>query len=118
MWIRLKNIQVYAYHGAYDHEREHGGRFEIDVDLNADLDRAAVSDNLADTIDYALVHRMVVQVATAKKYSLIESLADTIASEVLRNFKAQEVIVRVRKPGAAVGGVLDSVEIECQKSLS
>src|SRR2546430_5343221 len=30
-----------SYHGAHEHEREHGARFEIDVELKADLSDAA-----------------------------------------------------------------------------
>ncbi len=117
MWIRLKNIQVYAYHGAHAHEREHGGRFEIDVELRADLERAAKSDDLVDTIDYVKLQRLVLEVSSTKR-RLLESLADAIAAKLLAEFPAEEVIIRVRKPGAAIGGVLDSVEVECRKSRS
>ena len=117
MWIRLKNIQVYAYHGAHEHEREHGGRFEIDVELRANLERAAETDDLADTIDYVKLQRTVVELSS-QKHRLIESLADVIAKRLLSDFPGEEVIVRVRKPGAAIGGVLDSVEVECRKSRS
>ncbi len=114
MWIRLKNIQVYAYHGAHAHEQEHGGRFEIDVELRAALETATKSDDLHDTIDYVKVQQTVVHLSTSKRYRLIETLARAIASHLLAQFLAEEVIVRVRKPGAAVGGVLDTVEIECR----
>ncbi|MDP4199204.1 MAG: dihydroneopterin aldolase [Bacteroidota bacterium] len=114
MWIRLKNIQVYGYHGAHAHEREHGGRFEIDVELRADLEQAAKSDDLADTVDYVKLQRTVEELSSTK-HRLIESLADVIARRLLSDFPAEEVIVRVRKPGAAIGGVLDSVEVECHR---
>jgi dihydroneopterin aldolase len=115
MWIRLKNIQVYAYHGAHPHEWEHGARFEIDVELEADLDRAIKSDSLEHTIDYVTVQQVVVAICTTQRFHLIEALADTIATELLVQFPALEAIVRVRKPGASVGAVLDTVEIECRK---
>ncbi len=116
MWIRLKNIQVYAYHGAHTHEREHGARFEIDAELEAPLDKATLSDELADTIDYVKVQALIVAISTKNRYNLLETLADTIASELLGHFPTREVIVRVRKPGVSMGAVLDTVEIECQKS--
>jgi dihydroneopterin aldolase len=115
MWIRLKNIQVYAYHGAHAHEREHGARFEIDVELEAALDNAVNSDALSDTIDYVKVQQMVVAISTMNKFHLLETLADTIANELLIHFTAREVIVRVRKPNAPTGGVLDTVEVETRK---
>jgi dihydroneopterin aldolase len=115
MWIRLKNIQVYAYHGVHAYEQEHGARFEIDVELNATLDKAAKTDELSDTIDYVEVQKIVTEVTTGKHFNLIESLADRLATELLDTFPVQEVIVRVRKPGAAMGAILDTVEIECRK---
>ena len=115
MWIRLKNIQVYAYHGVYDYEREHGTRFEIDVELNAALDTAVKSDVLADTIDYVIVQKEVTAITTSNRYRLVETLADRIAGALLAKFPVREVIVRVRKPGAALGVILDSVEISAEK---
>ncbi len=116
MWIRLKNIQIYAYHGAHAHEREHGARFEIDVELSAKLEDAAKSDELSDTIDYVKLQQAVLSISAAKRFHLLESLSDAIASELLHQFPADEVIVRIRKPGVSAGVVLDTVEVECSKS--
>ncbi|HEY3874628.1 MAG TPA: dihydroneopterin aldolase [Candidatus Kapabacteria bacterium] len=115
MWIRLKNIQVYAYHGAHAHEREHGARFEIDIELEAALEKAAKQDDLASTIDYVAIQRTVVEVSTMKRFHLLEALADAIASRLLEQFPARKAIVRVRKPGVSAGVVLETVEVECRK---
>lgn len=117
MVIRLKNIQLYGFHGVNAHEREHGGKFEIDVEIEADLDRASQSDELADTIDYVQLQQAVLYVASTKHFHLIEALCERIASHVLTQFpSAFSVTVRVRKPGAALGGLLDTVEVECSKA--
>jgi dihydroneopterin aldolase len=116
MWVRLKNIQIYAYHGAHAHEREHGARFEIDVEFEAALKAAIESDELADTIDYVKVQQMVVDISTAKRFHLLEALCDAIASQLLISFPIEEAIVRVRKPGVSAGVVLDTVEVECRKT--
>jgi 7,8-dihydroneopterin aldolase/epimerase/oxygenase len=115
MWIRLKNIQVYAYHGVHAYEREHGARFEIDVELEASLDQAVKSDELVDTLDYVSVQKEVSETCTTNRFHLIETLADTIATALLAKYPARGVIVRVRKPGASLGAILDTVEIECRK---
>ena len=116
MWVRLKNIQVYAYHGVYSYEREHGARFEIDVEFEAKLDEAIKSDDIADAIDYVKVQQAVISVCTAKKFHLLESLCDKIASHLLAAFPMNEVIIRVRKPGVSAGVSLDTVEVECRKT--
>jgi dihydroneopterin aldolase len=117
MVIRLKNIQFYGYHGVNPHEREHGGKFEIDVDIDADLEQAAETDALGDTIDYVQLQQAILYVASTEHYHLIEALCDRIASHILTQFpKALVVTVRVRKPGAALGGLVDTVEVECSKA--
>jgi len=116
MLVRLKNIQVYAYHGAYAHEREHGARFEIDVEYMPMLNNTFKNDDLADVIDYVKVQEEVVKVSTQKRYHLIESLCDAIATQILSIFPVEEVIIRVRKPGASAGVVLDTIEVECRKT--
>ena len=116
MWIRLKNIQIYAYHGVYAHERDHGGRFEIDIELEALLDQAAKNDDLSSTIDYVAIQKTVVEISTGKRFHILEALADSIASRLLEQFPAREVIVRVRKPGVSAGVILETVEIECRKT--
>lgn len=116
MWVRLKNIQVYAYHGAHAHEREHGGRFELDVEFQPLNPTAFKNDDLAEVIDYVKVQECVVQTCTTKRYHLIESLCDAIASQLIASFPMEEVIIRVRKPGASAGVVLDTIEVECRKT--
>lgn len=114
MVIRLKNIQFYGYHGVNAHEREHGGKFEIDVEIDADLTKAAESDSLADTIDYVQLQQAILYVASTQHFHLIEALCERIASHILAQFQSVVVVtVRVRKPGAALGGLLDTVEVEC-----
>lgn len=117
MVIRLKNIQFYGYHGVNAHEREHGGKFEIDVEIDADLEGAAQSDDLKETIDYVQLQQAILYVASTQHFHLIEALGERIASHILAQFpKVVVVTVRVRKPGAALGGLLDTVEIECSKA--
>ena len=57
--------------------------------------------------------------ALEQKYYLIEALASKIADELLRNFvKIEKVNVRVRKNNPPLGGVVDCVEVEVEKSRS
>ncbi len=49
--ILIENLDIYAYHGVFAEEERLGQRFLIDLVLDADLRRAALSDDLADTVD-------------------------------------------------------------------
>ncbi|HTX18006.1 MAG TPA: dihydroneopterin aldolase [Bacteroidota bacterium] len=113
--IKLENAVFYAYHGVMSDEQTLGGKFEVDVELHCDLSEAKQSDALQRTVNYEKVYGVMKQAVIGKKYYLIEALANTIASQILAGFQnVQRVVVRVRKPGAAVHGVIDHVEVEVE----
>src|SRR5512143_703968 len=115
--IRIRNASFYAYHGAQTDEQNLGGKFEVDVELHADLSAAMAHDSLKRTLDYEAVYATVREVVTAKKYYLLEAVANTVAARLLDEFSAiQQVLVRVRKPHPPVKGVVDFVEVEVQKA--
>lgn len=111
--IRLRNAVFYAYHGVLTDEQNLGGKFEVDVDLHGDLSRGAKSDHLRDTVDYTKVYEAIRASVMGKKYFLLEALGETIARSILRDFRTISMVtVRVRKPGAPIKGVVDTVEVE------
>lgn len=115
--IRLHNAVFYAYHGVLSDEQNLGGKFEVDVDLYCDLSRGARTDHLKHTVNYEAVYECIRHLVLEKKYYLVEALADTIAKGLLTKFqKVKWVIVRIRKPGAPIKGVIDWVEIELTRS--
>ncbi|HLF15055.1 MAG TPA: dihydroneopterin aldolase [Bacteroidota bacterium] len=111
--IRIHNAVFYAYHGVASDEQTLGGKFEIDVELRADLSAALENDDLKRTVDYEAVYGMVHTIVTSKKYFLLEALANTIAKGIMRAWPVVDVVtVRVRKPHPPVKGVVDYVEVE------
>jgi len=115
--IRLQNAVFYAYHGVMSDEQNLGGKFEVDVDLYCDLSEAKKSDALHQTVNYEKVYGIMRQTVLEKRYFLIEALAHSIAEKILAGFaEVQRIVVRIRKPGAAVHGVIDHVEVEIDSS--
>ena len=113
--IRLHNAIFYAYHGVMSDEQNLGGKFEVDLDLHCDLSDAKQSDTLHRTVNYEKVYGVMKEAVVGKKYFLIEALANSIADKVLDGFsEVQKVVVRVRKPGAAIHGIIDHVEVEVE----
>ncbi len=114
--IRIKNASFYAYHGVASDEQNLGGKFEVDVELRADLSAAMESDDLRRTVNYEAVYATVRTIVTAKKYFLVEALANSIASGLLKEYGGvKEVTVKVRKPHPPVKGVVDYIEVEVTK---
>lgn len=114
--IRIKNAVFYAYHGAVEDEQNLGGKFEFDVDMYCDLSAAAESDSLSKTVDYEKVYAFIHKTVLHKKYYLLEALANTIATGLLKEFTAlHKVLIRIRKPHPPVKGVIDYVEVEISR---
>jgi dihydroneopterin aldolase len=114
--IRLKNMQFYGYHGVSPSEKHLGGKFEVDVELMTSFQKACQSDNLEDTINYEAIYHTVDDCVKKKKYYLIEAVANSIAKTILNNFPVESIVIRVRKPHAPVRGLLDTVEVEIQRT--
>lgn len=114
--ISLKNMRFFAYHGCYPSEKEIGQLFEVDVDLFCDLSLPGISDCLVDTINYLSVFTKIKLIVETESFNLLEKVAQKISDVALAEHGVVSVVVRVRKPGVALGGVLDSVEIEVSRS--
>jgi dihydroneopterin aldolase len=110
--IRLTHMVIYAHHGAHEEERTLGQRFEIDVELALDTEKAAKEDRLELCVDYGKVYHKIHDAVTEKKFYLIEALAQHIAEKILSDFEVKEVLVRVRKPSVPIKGSIEHVEVE------
>ena len=101
--ISINGIQAFGYHGVFDYERRDGQEFLVDLALNIDLQKASVSDDLSDTVDYGGVAEKVVQIIQGQPVALIERLAGLIADDVLAGDpRIASVAVTVHKPSAPV----------------
>lgn len=110
--IRLKNIQLFGYHGVADAEKKLGQRFEIDVEVRVDIDDAIQGDTFKKTIDYSEIYQDVVKVFNSHKFNLIESLAKDIAVKLSDIYSLSGCRIVIRKPDAPIDGILDTVEVE------
>ena len=50
--IELRGLTVRGNHGVFDFEKREGQDFVIDVTLHTSVERAAATDDLAETIHY------------------------------------------------------------------
>ncbi len=95
--IAIESIEIFAYHGVYQIEREAGNRFFVDLYLETNLRKAAKSDNLEDTIDYFSVYKLVLD-KMQEPANLLETLVFRIGPAILEQFpQLQSAKVRVKK---------------------
>lgn len=112
-YIRLRNMVFYAYHGVEESEKILGARFEIDLIIACDLQKASLSDHLEDTLNYEAIYQDIEKIMTRDKKHLIESIAGSIAREIKEKYeRIRHITVVVRKPSVPIKGILDTVEVE------
>lgn len=114
--IILNGIQGFGYHGLFEHERQDGQDFFVDLSLNVDLSAAAQSDSIDDTVNYAEITDLVVAEITSEPVNLIEKLAGRIAERILRDHvKVSQVTVTVHKPQAPVAAQLKDIAVQVSR---
>ena len=116
--IVLHNIRLQGRHGYYEHELDAPQPFEVDVELQLNLQPAGIDDDLDQSVDYARVYEVVRQIVESTSYRLLEALAEAISHEILADFPVAEVGVRVRKPAVQLGGPLDYAGVEVWRRRS
>jgi FolB domain-containing protein len=95
--ISLDNLRLDCRVGVTEEERRSPQKVLLDVGLFLDLARPAASGRLADTVDYREARRQISEFVSGGRFRLLETLAEGVASLVLKNFDADRVTVRVRK---------------------
>jgi dihydroneopterin aldolase len=113
--LRLRDIRAHGRHGADPGERERPQPFNIDIELEVDLERARRSDQLADTVDYAAIHRRIVEIVGATSFTLLERLADEILADVMRDDRIAAATITIAKPGL-LAGATPAVTIESRRA--
>ena len=97
--ILLDGMVFYGRHGTLPAERELGQPFLVDVELRLDLRPAGLSDDLARTVDYGQVHRLVREIVEGPPVNLTETVAERIATAILEDHPPVEAVrVKVAKP--------------------
>lgn len=109
--IHITGIRGHGHHGVLDFERRDGQDFIVDVILEIDIARAAASDDLAQTANYADVAAAVHAEIVGDPVDLIETLAERIAAACLAFAGCRRVTVTVHKPHAPIPVPFDDVMI-------
>lgn len=98
--IFLQDLKVETIVGIWDWERKIRQTVSIDIEMAADVAKAAETDNIEGTLNYKAVAKRVQQFVAASEYQLVETLAEKIAETVLAEFDIPWIQLRVCKPGA------------------
>jgi 7,8-dihydroneopterin aldolase/epimerase/oxygenase len=98
--IYLRNLKIECVIGAFEWERRIRQTVAIDLDLAADVARAARTDRLVDTVDYKAIAKRLIDFVGNSEFQLVETLAERVAEIVREEFAVAWVRVRINKRGA------------------
>lgn len=110
--IYLRDLKIDCVIGIWEWERRIKQKIIIDLDMAADVRRAAASDDIQDTLNYKAVAKRLVSFVGDSGFQLVETLAEKVAELVMTEFNVRWVRVRVNKQGALRGAGDVGVVIE------
>lgn len=113
--IRITGLELFGYHGVYDHEKQNGQRFLVDLAVWIDTENASVSDDLSQTLDYGELVQAVAAEVQGESVDLIEKLAAKVLDVVWRFEEALVAEVTVHKPEAPVGFPVTDISVTLKR---
>ena len=114
--IVLTGMRFESRLGVTDEERALPQLVEVDIELEAALDAAATSDDIADAIDYVPVVERTRDVVERGEYRLLEALAAALADAALETgLGATAVTVRLRKLAVQMDVEMDHAMVELRR---
>ena len=110
--VFIRELKIDTVVGIYDWERRIRQAVVMDLEMGADVARAAKSDRIEDTLDYKSVAKRLIQFVSEAEFQLVETLAENVAELVMREFGVRWIRVTLNKPGAVSGSKSVGVVIE------
>lgn len=98
--IFIHALKSEAIIGIIEWERQVKQTILVDIELSADITKAALTDSITDTLNYKGVAKRVLAFIEASQFHLVETLAESIAMLILEEFGVSWVSIVLSKPGA------------------
>jgi dihydroneopterin aldolase len=98
--IFIRELKVETCIGIYDWEQRIKQTVLFDLEFSVDIQKAAASDQIDDTLDYAKIAGCITHFVGKGKFLLLERLAHETADLLLQHFSITDLRLKVSKPGA------------------
>jgi 7,8-dihydroneopterin aldolase/epimerase/oxygenase len=98
--IFIHALKTEAIIGIYDWERQVRQTVLVDIEISADIRKAALTDSIDDTLNYKRVAKRVLTFVEESQFHLVETLGEHLAMLILEEFGVAWVRITLSKPGA------------------
>ncbi|EIJ41537.1 dihydroneopterin aldolase [Beggiatoa alba B18LD] len=111
--IGIKDLEILCIIGIYPAEREHEQPLLLSLEAEYPFKAAAQTEDIQQTIDYAVIAQQLTDLAIEGKFQLIETLAERSAQYLLKTYpQIQRIILEIKKPKAIPSAAYPYVRIE------
>ena len=102
-YIHLKDLRFYAFHGVLPQEKSVGAYFILNICVKVDVERAALTDELSDTVSYADIYQIAKEEMQVTS-KLLEHVAGRICKRLYQEFSSAEAVdITMEKENAPIG---------------
>lgn len=110
--VFLRELRIDTVIGIYGWERRTRQTLIFDLEMSADIARAAATDDISDTLNYKAVAKRLIQFVGESDFQLVETLAERCAQIIREEFGVRWVRLTLNKKGAVRGATDVGVIIE------
>ena len=97
--IFIHALKTEAIIGIFDWERQVRQTVIVDIEISADIRKAALTDSIDDTLNYKRVAKRVLAFVEGSQFHLVETLAEHIAMLILEDFGVAWVRISAEQTG-------------------
>ncbi|KAF2519012.1 dihydroneopterin aldolase [Flavobacterium salilacus subsp. salilacus] len=116
--IRLENIRTFSYHGCLEEESKIGSDYLVNLEVKTDLRKARDTDDLADTVDYVHLNKIVTE-EMAVRSKLLEHVAERIVKRIFGEIASvSRIMIAVSKINPPIGGDVEAVTVQLEEYRS
>ena len=98
--IFIKNLAVETIIGIYDWERTNRQRVILDLEMSADIAKAALAEDIDATLNYKTLSETLIKFIENSEFQLIETMAERVTDIIRHDFGVQWVKLTLHKPDA------------------
>ena len=120
--IFLNRLDIEAVIGIWEWERSTKQTVRIDLEIGTDARSVAIKDSIEGALNYRDVAKRLISFVGSSEFSMVETLAESVAKIIITEFETPWVKVSVGKPGAVrgsqdVGIIIERTEKDYPDSL-
>ncbi len=101
--VFVRDLRIETVIGIYEWERNTRQTVVLDLEMGADIARAAASDDIGDALNYKAVAKRLIDFVGQSEFLLVETLAEHCARIIREEFAVPWVRLSLNKVGAVSG---------------